>query len=170
MPRQVDTRKTAKALRKLRKLRDVAAQTEPETGADAATPDRQLSEWEAEFLDSVETRLETHGSAFADPEKGALNEPLSALQAQKLKEIDRKTRGKGPKSLAHGAAPRRSSHGLKCKSWSRKRPPPRGAELEIVEDVIDVAPETPRPIAPTRRPRLRVLDGGRASEPDEETR
>jgi hypothetical protein len=60
-----------------------------------------LSEWEGEFLGSVEDRLKTFGRAFADPDKGAAGQALSARQRLKLKEIAGKakgeTRGRKPK-------------------------------------------------------------------------
>lgn len=46
-----------------------------------------LSDWEGEFLGSVEDRLKTFGRAFGDPEKGAPGQALSARQHVKLKEI-----------------------------------------------------------------------------------
>ena len=52
-----------------------------------------LSEWEGEFLGSVEDRVKTYGRAFGDPEKGAPGEALSALQTVKLKEIAAKAKG-----------------------------------------------------------------------------
>ena len=52
-----------------------------------------LSEWEGEFLGSVEGRVETYGRAFRDPEKGAASSSLSVRQAVKLKEIGAKARG-----------------------------------------------------------------------------
>lgn len=55
--------------------------------------DVQLSDWEGEFLGSVEERVKTYGRAFGDPEKGAAGEALSALQAVKLKEIAAKAKG-----------------------------------------------------------------------------
>jgi hypothetical protein len=55
----------------------------------------KLSDWEGEFLGSVQDRLETFGRAFADPDKGAPGQALSALQRIKLKEIAGKA--KGPK-------------------------------------------------------------------------
>lgn len=57
-----------------------------------------LSEWEGEFLDSVSERVKTHGRAFADPEKGAPGQALSAMQGRKLKEIARKAKGETPKT------------------------------------------------------------------------
>lgn len=84
MSREIDERKKRKALRKLRKAAELAERGE-------GPP---LSDWEREFLEEVEERIETFGSAFADPEKGNLEEPMSALQTRKLKEIDKKARGK----------------------------------------------------------------------------
>ena len=75
-----------KALRALRKTR---------RAADAAGVD--LSEWEGEFLGSVEQRVETYGRAFADPEKGPAGQALSAMQARKLKEITAKAKGEAPR-------------------------------------------------------------------------
>ena len=53
-----------------------------------------LSGWEDEFLGSVEGRVERYGRAFRDPQKGMPGAALSMLQAQKLKEIGRKAKGK----------------------------------------------------------------------------
>lgn len=53
-----------------------------------------LSDWEGEFLGSVEQRVETFGRAFADPEKGAPGRALSQRQTIKLKEISAKAQGK----------------------------------------------------------------------------
>ena len=52
-----------------------------------------LSEWEGEFLGSVEDRIKEHGRAFADPEKGARGQALSIMQTRKLKEIAAKAAG-----------------------------------------------------------------------------
>jgi len=67
-----------------------------------------LSEWEGEFLGSVETRVETYGRAFGDPEKGAAGESLSVLQVQKLKEIAAKAKGKKKPSRSFGRSSRLS--------------------------------------------------------------
>ena len=69
-----------------------------------------LSEWEGEFLGSVEGRLKTYGRAFGDPEKGAPGQALSALQRVKLKEISAKAKGEAaPKRrLPRGKAPESS--------------------------------------------------------------
>lgn len=56
--------------------------------------DAKLSDWEGEFLGSVEGRVERYGRAFCDPEKGGPTAALSMLQTQKLKEIVGKAKGK----------------------------------------------------------------------------
>ncbi|MEW6537651.1 MAG: hypothetical protein AB1448_03560 [Pseudomonadota bacterium] len=66
-----------------------------------------LSEWEGEFIDSVSERVKTHGRAFADPEKGAPGQALSAMQGRKLKEITAKANGEAPKRRwGRGKTPR----------------------------------------------------------------
>ena len=52
-----------------------------------------LSDWEGEFLGSVEARVKTYGRAFGDPEKGAPGQALSLMQHVKLKEIVGKAKG-----------------------------------------------------------------------------
>ena len=61
----------------------------------AETSGVKLSEWEDEFLGSVEERIQTYGRAFGDPEKGSLASSLSIRQTVKVKEIAAKAGGKG---------------------------------------------------------------------------
>ena len=161
MPRDVDERKKRKALRKLRKAAELAE-------AGLGPP---LSDWEREFLEEVEERIETYGSAFADPHKGNLEDPLSALQARKLKEIDKKARGKGKGGFKRGS------------SFKSKKPMPKRGR-DIHEDVEEASDSTekpapvpaiipPRPLvkkapAPAPKPNQpktgwtpRVIDGGK---------
>lgn len=58
-----------------------------------------LSEWEGEFLGSVEERVGIYGRAYADPEKAPAHglAALSRLQGVKLKEIAAKASGKPPR-------------------------------------------------------------------------
>ncbi|WP_436014629.1 hypothetical protein [Phenylobacterium sp. LjRoot219] len=65
----------------------------------------KLSDWEGEFLGSVEDRLKTFGRAFGDPDKGAPGEALSMMQRVKLKEIAGKAKGDKP-------------------PWAKRRPKP----------------------------------------------
>jgi hypothetical protein len=86
--KQPDPRAAAKraALRALKKARRAADKEGVE-----------LSDWEGEFLGSVEERVQTYGRAFADPEKGGAGQALSAMQARKLKEITAKAKGEAPR-------------------------------------------------------------------------
>jgi hypothetical protein len=103
MPREIDRKKTRKALRIIRKLAaaGTAAETiDPETGeikpGEGAV---DYSQWEHEFLTEVDKRLEKYGSAFNDLSKGRKDDALSNLQTVKLKEIAAKARGKKRKGL-----------------------------------------------------------------------
>ena len=53
----------------------------------------ELSDWEDEFLGSVQERVKTYGRAFGDPQKGGQGEALSLMQVVKLKEITAKAKG-----------------------------------------------------------------------------
>ncbi len=53
----------------------------------------ELSDWEDEFLGSVQERVKAYGRAFGDPEKGGQGEALSLMQVVKLKEITAKAKG-----------------------------------------------------------------------------
>lgn len=107
MPRDVDPKRTRKALRQVRRL--TALQDAPE-----GAPPPDYSGWEKEFLSEVEARLDKYGSAFADLAKGAPDDALSRLQAQKLKEIEKKA-----KDQAKGKAPKRSGFKRKPPPWAK---------------------------------------------------
>ena len=57
----------------------------------------KLSDWEGEFLGSVESRVEKYGRAFGDPGKGAPGTSLSTRQTIKLKEIAGKAKSAKPR-------------------------------------------------------------------------
>ena len=103
MRRDVDPKKTRKALRIVRKLAQQGAAKEtvdPETGEiKAGSGEIDYSHWEGEFLSEVGQRLEKYGSAFHDLSKGRKDKALSNLQLVKVKEIAAKARGKKRKGL-----------------------------------------------------------------------
>lgn len=166
MPREVDERKKRKALRKLRKAAELAARGE-------GPP---LSDWEREFLEEVEQRIEEFGSAFADPDKGSLEEPMSALQTQKLREIDKKARGKasGFKQRKPLGAKKKPAYTPRVRQLDEdieeagNSPPPasppekKRPELGIVKG-SDLMKKTapPAPPRPQKRPAFRVIEGGK---------
>ena len=154
MPRDVDERKKRKALRKIRKAAMLAEQG-------LGPP---LSDWEKQFLEEVEERIEKFGSAFHDLEKGGADEALSSLQYVKLREIDKKARGKG-------------KSGFKSKGGFKKKPAPRIRQIdEVVETDAAPAPAAPKGpvLVPAKDlpqpqvsksqkapPKLRVITGGK---------
>ncbi len=161
MARDIDERKKRAALRKLRKAAALA-------DAGLGPP---LSDWEVRFLEEVEARIEEYGSAFADPSKGNLEDPLSALQKHKLKEIDKKARGK---SKAKPRKPVRFS--FKSKS-AHKRNYSRDINEDILEENSPPArskPATPHLVKgadiPDTPPRPkggfkpRIIKGGKSEE------
>lgn len=157
MSREIDERKKKKALRRLDRVRRALAEAEADGDSEAAREARALlTEWEDEFLGSVEERLNTFGSAFNDPEKGLLDEPLSQLQTAKLKELEAKAKGKETRPWM------RSSFKPKEKgqrsSFSSKRPAPRANIRDINED-------TPEPPATPSRPAAVEAPAPRKAEP-----
>ncbi|HVY85296.1 MAG TPA: hypothetical protein VG943_09195, partial [Caulobacterales bacterium] len=98
MAREVDPKRTRKALRIVRKLALKGAAKDaidPETGeVKRGEGVVDYSQWEEEFLGEVGQRLEKYGSAFHDLSKGRKDEALSNLQLVKVKEIAAKARGK----------------------------------------------------------------------------
>ena len=153
MGRDVDERKKRAALRKLRKAADLAEQGK-------GPP---LSDWERQFLEEVEERIEKYGSAFADPLKGDEGEALSALQQVKLKEIDKKARGKARKGFAQKAGGKKAPKG----SFA-KRAPPRVRQIDddLEEEVAEAAPSEP---PPRKRPVLKAIPKEEASGPASDT-
>ncbi len=169
--REVDKRKTTKALRKLRRVAERAS----EEGGPG------LTTWEKDFVEGVTTRLEKYGSAFRDPGKGRLEEALSARQAQITRVIDKKSRksktadpaaadkkDERPRSTFKQRQPMRAQSARKqAKSKTAWKPRIR----DINEDVeIETPPPAPTPTPPptptpappkSGPPSLKIIRGGK---------
>jgi len=151
LPREIDDKKTRKALRRLARAKKAAE--------DAGTGDQSLSEWEDEFLGSLEERLDRFGSAFNDPEKGNLDDALSARQSLKLREIEKKAKGKDRKPMSRASG------------FKRKTPQRSSRSRDINDDLIEEAESTPppneTPAAPLSAPRPAggfkpvIIEGGK---------
>lgn len=137
MVREVDERRKRAALRKLRRAADLAAQG-------IGPP---LTDWELAFLEEVEGRIEKYGSAFSDPMKGADGEALSGLQQLKLKQIDKKARGKEAKGFGT----------KKPMGQKRRMPAPPGRQAERQAETPGPPPEALPP--PKSRPSLVPVAG-----------
>jgi hypothetical protein len=137
LAREVDEKATRKALARIRRAKEAVeraiAKSEDPDAAEAART--ELTDWEAEFMASVEERLGKFGSAFADPRLGRDGEALSRLQLAKLKEIENKAKGKG------SGFNRGSSFKSKGSSFKRKNPPRRSNTRDIHDDMPEA--ETP---------------------------
>lgn len=145
--RVVDKQKTAKALRKLKR---VAERAEGEGGPG-------LSAWEKEFVTGVTGRLEKYGSAFRDPAKGRLEEALSQRQAQVARVIDKKSRK--AKAAEPAGAERKPDRPHPRSTFKRKPPKRMSNARDINADLAEEAEATPE----TRRSRLTVVPGGEKS-------
>lgn len=134
MAREIDEKATRKAMARIRRAKAAVeraiAKAEDEDPDAAKAAQTELTDWETEFMSSVEQRLSTYGSAFADPTLGEDGEALSRLQIAKLKEIEKKAKGKGPKGFKQG-----SSFKSKTSGFNRKGAPRRAAGRDINEDI-----------------------------------
>lgn len=170
MAREVDEKATRKAMARIRRAKAAVeraiAKAEAEDPDAAKAAQAELTDWETEFMTSVEQRLSTYGSAFADPTLGEDGEALSARQIAKLKEIEKKAKGKGPKGFSRTAS-------FKCKGsgFKRKGAPQRSNTRDINEDLPeDEAPENPLdPLGAMEedgriRRGLSIVDGDRAED------
>lgn len=146
--RDVDKRKTRKALRKLRRA------------AERATGDGGpgLTAWEQDFVQGVTGRLEKYGSAFRDPGKGRLDEALSQRQGHVARVLDKKSRrGKAGAEKAEqkprpGGSTLKRKTPLKSRSSMRPSRPPRVRDVN--EDMAGLSPEE-------KRAGLRLVRGGK---------
>lgn len=93
MARKVDPALTRQAINWLKRAR-----------ARAEGSGEGVTEWEDDFLASVEERLERFGSAFTDPDKGQLSAPLSLRQGLKVRQIGKRGAKPGAKRGAGRAA------------------------------------------------------------------
>jgi len=160
MKREVDQRRTRKALRKLRRAADRAT----EEGGPG------LSDWEQDFVAGVTTRLETYGSAFRDPGKGRLDEALSARQAHITRLIDKKSRKARPAeagpAVAAGSEPTRTSQLRTTSAKGADKPKPRSSFKSKTKadwkprgrDINDGAAAAE---AAPKRPGLKMIPGGK---------
>lgn len=163
MPRDVDKRKTRKALKK---LRDTVARAEAEG--------IELSDWELTFIEEVEARLEEYGSAFADPSKGDLDEALSMAQGRIMKELDKKSRGKAPARFGQRSSfkPKASKSRYSKSEDIEHEEPEEEPVVPQLKPKPKLRPVRAKPVEPPTssdehappkaRPVFKVIDGGKS--------
>ena len=81
--------------------------------------DEGLTNWEGEFLDGLEERLQKYGSAFNDPDLGATCGALSLRQGLKLKQIKQKAQ---PKKAVKALLPKTGASKLKSAKPMKRSP------------------------------------------------
>lgn len=145
--REVDRGRTSRALRRLRRAAERAGQE----GAPG------LSTWEKDFVEGVTARLETYGSAFRDPAKGPLKEPLSSRQGQIVRAIETKTRLKARQTLPDAGSPAAEAAPAMLQRTGLRASlrPGWGPRVRDINDdplPADDPPQSPRRPARSRRP------------------
>jgi len=108
----------------------------------------EITDWEDEFIASVDERLDKYDAAFSDRTKGGASDALSLRQKQVLAQMRRKIKDKGKQ--APGQA---KTWGSSFKSKSDFIPRVRNIEDDMYED------DPPPP--PKGKPRLTVIKGGK---------
>ena len=116
----------------------------------------EITDWEEEFVESVDERIEKYGSAFNDREKGGASEAISNKQKQVLAQMRRKARDKGKQSPEPDR--KKPKSGFKQSSFKKKGGfTPRVRHIE--DDIVDEPPVEP----PQKgKPTLKIIKGGKS--------
>ncbi len=156
--REVDKRKTSKALRKLRRVAERAS----EEGGPG------LTTWEKDFVEGVSGRLEKYGSAFRDPSKGRLEEALSDRQTHIVRVIDKKARKPAKKAETADDKTRQPNSTfaqrkpMKASGKASSKPKWTPRVRDINDDPVRAQPATPD-TPERRRIHLKVVPGGKTT-------
>ncbi|MCF6221352.1 MAG: hypothetical protein L3J65_09585 [Robiginitomaculum sp.] len=122
----------------------------------------EITDWEEEFIASVDERLEKYDSAFADPSLGGFAQALSTRQMQVLAQMRRKIKDKKKPATIDaddddpGKPKWRSS--FKSKHKSSFNPRVRNIEDEMFGEQ---EAEQPTPPPKPKKPFLKIIDGGK---------
>jgi len=136
----------------------------------------EITDWEDEFIASVDERLEKYDSAFADPSLGGFGQALSNKQQQVLAQMRKKIKDKS-KQTKHGDKdddPAKPQWRSSFKNKSGFKPRVRNIEDDMYGDISDNGepsypesqsakpPEKPPQGAPMKaKPFLKIIDGGK---------
>lgn len=118
----------------------------------------EITDWEEEFVDSVDERIDKFGSAFKDREKGGMSEALSNKQKQVLAQMRRKIRDKGKQSPDSFKKEGAKSFKSKRKSGFKNKSGFKPRVRHIEDDIVDEPPAEP-PQKGT--PALKIIQGGK---------
>ena len=112
----------------------------------------EITDWEEEFITSVDARLDEFGAAFADRTKGGPSDALSIRQKQVLAQMRRKIKDKGKQ-----APDQKPSSGFKPRSSFKNKSTFKPRVRHIEDDMIEDEP----PVPPKGKPKLTVIKGGK---------
>jgi len=122
----------------------------------------EITDWEDEFIASVDERLEKYDSAFADPSLGGFAQALSTRQQQVLAQMRRKIKDKN-KQAKEGDPGKPQWGKSSFKNKQDFKPRVRNIEDDICEDPEPSEPKResfPKPTKP-KKPFLKIIDGGK---------
>ena len=120
----------------------------------------EITDWEAEFITSVDERLDKYDAAFADRSKGGASDALSIRQKQVLAQMRRKIKDKSKQAPQDdpGKPQWRSSF----KNKSSFKPRVRNIEDDMFDDEPESEPEPATKTPPPKhKPFLKIIDGGK---------
>ena len=125
----------------------------------------EITDWEDEFIASVDERLEKFDSAFADPSLGGFGEALSNKQKQVLAQMRRKIKDKSKQAPQDDPGKPHSSSQWKSSFKNKSNYKPRVRNIE--DEMFDDEPEPSEPKSkttappPKHKPFLKIIDGGK---------
>lgn len=121
----------------------------------------EITDWEDEFIASVDERLEKYDSAFADPSLGGFAQALSTRQQQVLAQMRRKIKDKSKQ--APEGDPAKPQWKSSFKNKQNYKPRVRNIEDDMFDDPepsepkIESSSKPPKP----KKPFLKIIDGGK---------
>lgn len=132
----------------------------------------EITDWEDEFIASVDERLEKFDSAFADPSLGGFAEALSNKQKQVLAQMRRKIKDKSKQAPQgrSGDDPAKPQWKSSFKNKSNYKPRVRNIEDDMFEPEPEPEPKLepkfkqdpkPKTPPPKQKPFLKIIDGGK---------
>lgn len=163
MDRDQEKRREKDLKTRLRKAR--AAQRQLKRAKHQLEALGDMSPWEAEFIASVDERLDKYDAAFADREKGGPMEALSQKQKQVLAAMRRKVKDLTNKTSNAPNQKVESGHRPKPKSSFKKKTAytPRVRHLEDeMGGHADAVTRSDSQIPSDKKPALRVIKGGKS--------
>ncbi len=118
----------------------------------------EITDWEDEFITSVDERLDKYDAAFADRTKGGASDALSMRQKQVLAQMRRKIKDFNKKDGGKQAPGRKKQSGFKPRSSFKNKSNFKPRVRHIEDDMVEDEPSAP----PKGKPSLRIIKGGKA--------